>query len=265
MSYNYRFSEGRRNRIVGPSRLTTDADIFTPTTDQKHALGCEFDLNDGTGRWFRYCHAGEAISKALVASSAALDAQAITSTVQTLYGAAAGADKFDVLLTTGHGITTNMLRNGWLLVSDGGSAMSDMYMIKENKVDAATPATVMNVTIADVGGLRTAIAATDDVILLQSAYANTIVSDTAPLGAMVGVSLADVPSGSYYWAQFRGYCPILGDDTDTLTSVGDIVTLSDSVDGTVHINDGLVDDIPVGTLILGSAVNEPAVVNLLIP
>jgi len=264
MSYNYSFVKGRRNRIVGPSQIVAGANIFTPTVTQKYTLGLELDLNDATGRMFRYCQNSSAaiLAKALVNSSAALDAEAITSTIQTGYGVAAGESRFDVLLTTLNAWTADDLIDGWLLVSDGGTAMSDMYMIKANKW--TTSDTVMNVTICDEGGLRNAIAATDDVILFQSKYANTVVSATNPVSGMVGVSLVDVAKSYYYWAQFRGYAPILVDGTDTVV-VGDTVTLSDSVAGTIHLNDALADDVIVGTCVHSGAVSEPCIVDLLIP
>jgi hypothetical protein len=266
MSYsNYDHTFGRRNRIIGPSQLVAAANIFTPTSDQKYTLGLELDMNDATGRWFRYCQAaGTALSKALVNSSAALDAQAITSTVQTAYGVAAGETRFDVLLTTGNAWTDDALRDGWLLISDGGAAMSDMYMVKSNKWVTSGDDTVMRVEICDEGGLRNAIAVTDDVILFQSKYANTVVSATNPVSGMVGVSLADVAASYFYWAQFRGYCPVLVDGTDTVV-VGDTVTLSDSVAGTIHLNDAAADDVIVGTCVHAGAVSEPCIIDLLIP
>lgn len=262
MSYTNYNMGAPRNKITCKSFLEAEH-LFTPTATQKHALGRILEIDDATGRMWRYCKAGAVgLSKALVNSSAALDAQAITSTAQTAYGAAAGSTKFDVLLTTGNAWTKNALVDGWLLVSDGGTAMGDLYMIKSNKW--TTSDTVMNVEIVDEGGLRNAIAATDDVILFQSKCANTVVSATNPISPMTGVSLVDVTATYYYWDQFRGYAPILTDDTDTVV-VGDVVTLSDSVAGTIHLNDALTDDVPVGILVHSGATGEPSIVDLMIP
>ncbi len=266
MSYNYNDVNGARNRIIGPSsKLWAEADIFTPTVDQKCTLGRELDLNDGTGRKFRYCQNSTAaiLAKALMNSSAALDAQGLTATAQTAYGVAAGEVTFNVLLTSGHGWATDALINGWMLVTGtaGGTAMGDMYLIKDNQTNGATE---MRVTICDRGGVRNVIAALDDVVLFQNKCANTVVSATDPISGMVGVSLADVPISYFYWAQFRGYAPILTDDTDTVV-VGDIVTLSDSVAGTVHLNDFQADDVPVGNCVFAGATDECSIVDLLIP
>jgi hypothetical protein len=263
VNYNYDFTQGRRNRIVGPSQLVSSANIFTPTSDQKYTLGLELDLNDGTGRKFRYCEAaGTALSKCLLNTSAAQDAQAITSTAQTAYGVAAGETKFDVLLTTGNAWVADDLIDGWMLVSDGGTAMGDFYMIKANKW--TTSDTVMNVEIADEGGIRNAIAATDDIILFQSKYANTVVAAVNAVAPLVGVSLADVTASYYYWAQYRGICPVLVDDTDTIVA-GDAVMCSGSVVGTVALVDASADDIIVGTCIHAQAVNECALIDLMLP
>ena len=122
----------------------------------------------------------------------------------------------------------------------------------------------MRVTICDRGGVRNVIAALDDVVLFQNKCANTVVSATDPVSGMVGVSLVNVPISYFYWAQFRGYTPILTDDTDTVV-VGDVVTLSDSVAGTIHLNDALTDDVPVGNLVFAGATDECSIVDLLIP
>jgi hypothetical protein len=198
----------------------------------------------------------------LVNSSAALDAEAITSTAQTAYGVAAGEKLFDILLTTANAWTDGALIDGLMLVADGDSAMGDMYIIKDNKWTVDD--TVMSVEIADTDGVRNAIVATDEVILFQNKNANTVVSATDPVSGMVGVALSIVPIGYYYWAQYSGYTPILVDGTDTVV-VGDTVTLSDSVAGTIHLNDAAADDVIVGTCIFAGAVGEPCIIDMQIP
>jgi hypothetical protein len=78
------------------------------------------------------------------------------------------------------------------------------------------------------------------------------------------VSLAVVPIGYYYWAQFRGECPILVDGTDTVVA-GDVVALSDSVAGTIHLNDAAADDVVVGICRFAAAVSECCLIDLMIP
>jgi hypothetical protein len=266
MSYdNYNWSY-RRTNIVGPAQLKSANDIFTPTSDKRYTLGTQYWMNDGTGRAFRYCRNSSAatLSKALMNASAALDPQAITSTAQTAYGAAVGAKKFDVLQTTGNGWTNDALIDGWLLVGDGGAAMGDLYIIKNNKW--TTSDTVLNIEIADAGGLRTAIAATDDVVCFQNKCANTVVNPTSQAGGVVGVSLADVTASYYYWAQFRGYCPILVDASDTIVvgePCGKAGTAGTAGGVGLVENDGT--DAVWGTCVYPSTTAEAAIVDLMLP
>jgi len=267
MSYDNYNWDYRRTKIVGPAQLKAANDIFHPTVDQRYALGTEYWMNDGTGRAFRYCENGAvALAKALMASGAAQDAQAITSTEQTAYGASAKAKKFDVLLSTGNAWSDHDLVDGWLVVSDGTTALGDMYLIKDNYW--TTSDTVMNVEIADAGGLRNAIlAASDDVILIKNKCKDTVVNATNPVSSVVGVPLVIVPISYYYWAQFRGWAPVICDGTDTVV-VGDFVMQSESVAGAVALLDCTTtvgDDHPYGICVLVGAVSETCVIDLLIP
>jgi hypothetical protein len=267
MSYNYDFTYGRRNRIIGPAKLTSDADIFTPTSDQKYTLGLELDMNDATGRRFVYCKNGAtALGKSKFVQTPAHDAQSIASTIQTGYGVSASETKFDILVATGSGITANSLRDGWMIVSDGGTAMGDMYLIKSNKW--TTSDTVLNVTIADQGGLRNAIAATDDVSFIPTKYKDVIVTTEAPAGGPVGVPLVDVTANYYFWAQCAGYAPVFTDDTDTIV-VGDPVMLSvdntAASDGCVALVDASADDYVVGNCVFAGAVSECSIIDIRLP
>jgi len=224
-------------------------------------------MDDGTGRMFRYCKNSSAatLAKALMNVAQVHDAQAITSTVQTAYGASAGATKFDVLQTSGHAWTAHALIDGWLLVGDGGTAMSDMYFITDNTL---TSTNVVNVEIADRGGLRTAIAATDDVVLFRNKCRDTIVAPTTQTngGGAVGVSLVDVTASYYYWAQYRGYCPMVLDTTDTIV-VGEPVGRAGTLDvaGCVGLvaNDGT--DQVWGVCVYASTNAECAIIDLMLP
>lgn len=270
MSYTNYHTTYRRNKITLPpgARLSDDVDIFTPHASKKLALGTILELDDGTGRMFRYCKNSSAatLSKALMNVAQVHDAQAITSTAQTAYGAAAGSVKFDVLLTTGNAWSNHDLIDGWLLVGDGGTAMGDMYFMKDNSW--TTSDTVMNCEIADEGGLRNAIAATDDVVLFRNKCMDTIVAPTTQTngGSAVGVSLVDVTASYYYWAQFRGYCPMILDTTDTIV-VGEPVGRAGTLDvaGCVGLvaNDGT--DQVWGVCVYASTNAEAAIIDLMLP
>ena len=232
--------------------------IYEVSSTQEHKLGTMYHMTDG--RSFRYARAGAIqLAKNLLNAAAAPDTQAITSTIQTAYGAAVGAVTFDVLQTTGNAWVENSLVDGWLHVSDGGAAMGDLYKIESNKW--TTSDTVMSVTLEDKNGLVRAIAATDDVILYANQAALTVVSPANPVSEIIGVASTIVPINYYYWAQYRGTASILVDGTDTIVA-GDVVTASDSVVGTVHLHDSEPDDVAIGICIATGAVNEACLVNM---
>jgi hypothetical protein len=137
--------------------------------------------------------------------------------------------------------------------------MGDLYEIKSNVW--ITGDTVMSVTLSDPHGLVRAIAATDDVILYANQMALTVVSATTTVSDVAGVALTIVPVNNYYWAQYRGLASILVDGTDTIV-VGDVAVLSDSVAGTIHLNDALADDVPVGICVAVGAVGEASLINM---
>jgi hypothetical protein len=246
------------NTTVFGSGAEPQQGIYDVSETQEYKLGAIYKKADG--REFRYARAGATqLAKNLVNAAAAPDAQAITSTIQTAYGASASSVTFDVLLTTGNAWVDGSLVDGWLHVSDGGAAMGDLYEIKANSW--STSDTVMSVTLSDPNGLVRAIAATDDVILYANQMAATVVSPTNPVSDVAGVALTIVPVSNYYWAQYRGLSSTLIDGTDTIVA-GDIVCLSDSVAGTIHLHDSLTDDVPVGICVATGAVSEPGLVNL---
>jgi hypothetical protein len=232
--------------------------VYEVSATQEHKLGAVYEKADG--RTFRYARAGATqLAKNLVNAAAAQDAQAITSTIQTGHGAGVGEVTFTVLQTTGNAWVDGSLIDGWLHVSDGGAAMGDLYEIKSNVW--ITGDTVMSVTLSDPHGLVRAIAATDDVILYANQMALTVVSATTTVSDVAGVALTIVPVNNYYWAQYRGLASILVDGTDTIV-VGDVAVLSDSVAGTIHLNDALADDVPVGICVAVGAVGEASLINM---
>ena len=204
-NYNYSF---RRNRIVGPTRQVKASDIYTPTVDQKHTLGLEFDLNDGTGRMFKYSKAGATeLAKAVMNQAEAVTANWVDEP-QTVSGgaviAAVGDTSITLLVQTAP--TVNVWNDGWMLVNNG-TGEGELYLIKEHTL-TGNPL----VQIVDTGGIRTATVDGTDITILKSLYRDVIV---VPAGAgthtPIGVSLATVPINRYFWAQFRGPCPMLVD------------------------------------------------------
>jgi len=263
MSYTNYNHEYRRNKLREPAQLTSDADLWTPTSTQKHMLGCIFETNDG--REFRYCkNDSTEIAKAQVIAAQVVDAQQ-KGKVQTSYGAAAGSVKFDAVFTTGSLITDDELIDGWLLVNDGSTAaMGDLYIIKHNTW--ITGDTIMRIEIADAGGLRNVLAATDDLTIIKNQYHEVVVKPTTLVAPIVGVTVSLVPASYYFWAQTRGVCSVFMDDGDDVL-VGDPVGHIDAstAEGAVGLVASAATDCILGTCIYDGAVSEAGLINLLIP
>ena len=243
--------------------LYSDRDIWTPTATRYFPLGAIAESRDGR-RW-RYCQAGTtALTLARLQQSPAQDAQQIAQLAQTAYGASVGAKTLDVLCTTGNAMTASDLIDGWMLVGDGGAtSMGQMYLIKDNKW--TTSDTVMHVEIADQGGIRVAIAATDDIAFLQNQYKGLIVTTESPAGNIVGVTMTAVTASYFFWAQTRGPCAVMIDVADTIV-VGDPVMASvdntAASDGTVALVDASADDFIVGNCMMTGATSECSIIDL---
>lgn len=264
---NYYWGGLRRQKHIGPTQLLSTRDVYTPTATQYCALGTIYETNDGTGRMFRYCKAGStALTRCFMGASEAPSANGLE-IAQTGYTGSVGDKKFNILLTTGHNYSDNELRDGYLYLNKSPSAAStvgDIYLIKDNKI--ITSDTVMEIEIADAGGLRTAFVATDELSVIKNPFRDIVVNPTTQAAMVVGVPLADVTANYYYWAQFRGICPLIVDDGETVVigePVGKPGTAGDAGACGVVANDGT--DCVWGTVVTVGATDEPALVNLLLP
>lgn len=217
MSYNNLNWDYRRAKVVGPSQLKSASDIFHPTSDQKYMLGCVLELDDG--RRFRYCKdGGSGITKArLVQAIAPLTT--LNDEAQTGYAKSVGDNPFDCLVTTGSSISDHDLIDG-IMYCNSGDAIGDMYIIKDNKW--TTGDTVLNIEVADTGGIRTAMAVTDTLTFIKNPYRDVLVQPTSPTNLVVGVTVATVTASYYFWAQTRGPCTCIIDASDN-PSIGQSV------------------------------------------
>lgn len=216
MSYeNYsHLDNGRRSKLSEPSQLTSDANLWTPTSDQKRMLGAEFTTDDG--RTFRYCKNGSTeIAKNLVIQSEAIDAQAID-ILQSAKSVAAGDAILNLLITTANGLANGDLVDGWIIVNQGTGATDegDMYVVKSNKF--TTSDTAIKIEIADAGGVRNAIAATSNITFVKNLYRDVIVKPTTLTAVMLGVTTTIVTASFYFWAQTRGVASVIIDTGDTV-------------------------------------------------
>ena len=235
MSYRYNYT-WRRNSISGPMRLVAASDIFHPTSDQKYGLGMKYELNDGTGRIFRYAEDGGAgLSKATMAQSLAAVAN-WTEQAMTSYTAAVGDQTVQITLATA--VAANDLDDGWLCVTDGAPAgsLGDMYLIKSH-----TTGTTPVLTLADIGGIRTALATTSEVTVIPNQYKDVVgVPAAAATAIPCGVPLVDVTAGYFGWLQTRGPCPLIIDTDDVVVGnpVGETTTANVIGGGGLVANDG---------------------------
>lgn len=255
----------RRNKITIAPGARFDS-LHIAETTQKYMLGTILELDDGTGRAYRYAKAGGvALSPHLMNASSLIDAQQLA-TIQTAYGVAVGKLVFDILATTGHTITDGELKDGWLLVNDGAAGtMGDLYLINNNKF--TTDDTVIEIELAEP--IRNIVLATDDFTFIKNKFLDVIVTDQATKtnsGQAIGVARCTVAIGSYFWAQYRGYCGIIVDNGDTIV-VNEPAGWpgTHGVDGTVGLvaDDGT-DDV-WGTCVYASTADEAAIIDLMLP
>jgi len=188
---------------------TGELGLFTASATQQHALGRRCELADG--RKFRYCKNGAvALTSGLMVQAKPPVAE-LSNQVQTNYGAAVGATKFSILLTTGNGVTANSLAGGTLIVQDGDGE-ANAYTIKGNAW--ITSDTVLEVELYDA--IRVATAATSELTIIQNIYKDVIVTPTTITAVTIGVPNCDVAANYYFWAQTAGLCPMVVDAADTL-------------------------------------------------
>lgn len=255
----------RRNKIVIAPGARFDS-LHTAEAVQKQALGTILELDDGTGRAYRYTKNGAAeLAPHLMAASPLIDAQQIGQ-IQTAYGASVGDHVFDILATTGHTITDGELKDGWLLCNDGAAGtMGDLYLINNNKF--VTDDTVIQIELSEV--LRHAILATDDLSFIKNKFRDVIVTDQGTKtnsGQAIGVSRVTVAIDYYYWAQYRGFTGMIVDNGDTIV-VNEPAGWpgTHGVDGTVGLvaNDGT-DDV-WGICVSTPTADEAAIIDLMLP
>ena len=261
MSYENYNNSFRRNKLAEPAQLLSAVDLWTPTATQKNMLGCIFETNQGDE--YRYCkNGGTALAKAVIIQAEAYDAQQV-GPAQAGYAHAAGAVTFSILCTTGSTIVDDELIEGHLLVNDGAVAMGDLYTIKSNKW--LTGDTVMEVTIADAGGLRNAIVVGDDISFFKNQFNDVIVKPAAALTACIlGVTLTIVPANYYFWAKTKGVTSVLTDGDGDAIVVGEPVGHTDAIGdaGEIARATAIATATRMGICLFPSVDNEACLVNL---
>ena len=260
-NYNFDF---RRTALSEPARLVAAANFWTPTVDQKNMLGFIFDLDDG--RRFKYIKNGSTeIAKNLMTQSEAIDGQQLDNLQNvTTPGATAGDKVFSIDIITANGISDGELVDGYLLVNQGTSATDegDMYIIKNNTY--TTGDTVMQIEIADQGGLRNTIAATSNLSVVKNQYRDIIVKPTTLTAVMLGVTTTIFTASYYGWIQTRGVASVIVDTGDNIV-VGEPAGHIDSsgTPGSLGLVATQATDNVVGAWLVASAGADYGLVNLI--
>ncbi len=260
MSYSHYNNSKRRNKLAEPAQLLSGVNLWSSTADQKHMLGMIFETNQGDE--YRYCKNGAtALIKAGLIQAEAFDAQQVGRT-QAGYGASVGDVTFSILCTTANGIVDGDLVNGHLLINLTGAAMGDLYVINNNRW--LTGDTVMEVTIADAGGVRTAIAVGDYVTFLKNQFRDVIIKPTTLTAPILGVTTSIIPKNYYFWAKTKGVTSVLTDGDGAAIVVGEPVGHTDAIgnDGEIQRWVAVATDTPLGTCLYPSSDNEACLVNL---
>lgn len=263
MGYSDYYKGYARNKITCRSFLDASR-LFTPTVGQKHALGRILEIDDGTGRAWRYSKNGAVnLTRAFMNASEAPSANGLE-IAQTGYTHSVGDKKFNILLTTVHNYSDHELIDGYLYFNKSpgaGSTVGDCYLIKDNKI--ITDDTVMQIEIADEDGLRTALIATDELSIVKNPFRDVVVNPTSQAAMVVGVNNVDVTASYYFWAQFRGPCACIGEDTVVIGEpVGKPATHNTA--GTVGPLGADTDQI-YGVAMTAGADDEPSLINLMLP
>jgi len=237
------------NILLPADGITIRQGIYEESSTQKTELGRFIDFEDG--RRFRYCKADGAITKGHMCQSPAIDSDH-TEVVQTGYGITAGdKDNISVLLSAAP--SANQYADGFLICNKG-TGLGQIYKIKKNTA-AYDPCKIW---LYDK--VITTIAETAEITLIKNKYLDVVVAPTTVSGAPVGIPLISVTDDYYFWAQSRGYAPLVVDDSSTLV-VGDRVIFGGTDEGA---GDPAADDTSVsyGTVIYVATADEYAIVDL---
>lgn len=265
MSYTNYNHDYRRNKIREPAQLLAGYDIFHPTADQKYMLGCIFEMNDS--RAFRYCKdSGTGITRARMACGLPPDSESEEELLDTNYPIAVGSVKFDIDLTAANGITDHSLIDGYMFINKTATVLGDFYIIKDNKW--TTEDEVLNIEIADAGGIRQEIAQNVEIGVIRNRFRDCKVNPSSQDAAVVGVPIVDVAASYYFWAQYRGVCAVIN-ETSTAGGVvigepcGKAGTPSTAGSQGIVATDGT--DQTWGVVVSAGAADEISLIDLLIP
>lgn len=237
------------NIVLGSDGITVRQGIYEQSLDAKAELGRFLDFEDG--RRFRYCKAYGAITKGNMVQSPT-DIDNHLGVAQTNYSLAVGdKDDIEILLTTTAPVAGEYV-DGYLIVNSG-TGLGQMYKIRKHDtgVDPCT-LSLYDPILAVTNG------AASDITIVKSRYRDVVVMPTTRVGPPIGVPLITISSGGYYfWAQSRGYAPLLVGNTLTIGHKAVYYTTSGTCGPSIADTDTV-----YGTVVYVATSTEYAVVDL---
>ena len=251
-----------RNHAVGRLGGDSNQGIQTESSTAKHNLGERIELADG--RCFRYCYFDEAVTvgkmvapdmstaAAVEISNGVLSDVGAGSSVVTLTAAGSAGPPADF-----QGVGANQYSGSYLHITDGAGE-GYTYRIKSN---GAAVSDAVEFTLYDP--IVTALTSSaSDFAISPGLFKNVHITD-ATQGTVVdyipiGVTVIGVTSTYYAWVQTKGTATVLGDGTVTL---GNRLTLSDGVNGSVQLKDAET-EVEIGYALATVATGEYAPVML---
>ena len=217
------------NIVMAQGGIPIQQGMYEESITKKAELGRLLPMLDG--RCFRYCQSDGGMTRGHMCSGAEVDSNMNTVTqtgmTVTISGGSIGAKVIKVLL--GAATTANLYEDG-LLVIEGGVGLGYAYRIKSNKAGGAAVATACELTLYDP--LVVALDATAIISLTKNRFKDVIVTPVSETAAPVGVPLIDVTDNYYFWAQTKGYAPVVVGDSETI-NVGQQAAIDDTDPGAV--------------------------------
>lgn len=226
------------NNTPGDS-VVIKGSIYDMKSTPLFTVGTKVAFSDG--RVYRYAHLGADTDTGLIVAADASESSALSDTMVVVASASSvkttdsltGSNYVEV---TQASVTVNQFAGGYLRAIDGAGE-GYAYRIRSNTVTGDPATGTVRYKLYDE--LQKALTASSTVAITGDAYANLEAATTTTDENIVGVTVAnfDVSEAAYGWVQTRGVGTVLNDGTGGLSTIGDMVTLSDSVAGAYQVAD----------------------------
>ena len=201
------------NIVLGSDGIAIRQGIYEESSTKKTDLGRFIDFEDG--RKFRYCKdGGSGITKAHMCRTEAVDGSH-DDVLQTNYGLSIG-DKDNLSIVLDGAPTVNEYADGHMIVN-AGTGLGQIYKIRKNSATNPTKVWLYDAILV-------AVLVADNVTLVKNKYLDVCVTPaSATIGGLpIGVPLITVTASYYFWAQTRGYAPLLVANGGTAVAGNDV-------------------------------------------